>query len=226
MPPERAPAGSPLPAGVLPQHALPRRLHPHQHGLPRGAPGRRRDLLFYPFRLPLEKLLAKLLLTSLGYALGCAIFFTAATAVSQLLNMVLFGSGNGVFNPFDPVVLRMRVILSGDAIGIPAGLDLVPQACLPEDRALDSHHFLWRRRGVWHRGADPPGPPPLGGRQPAAGLRQPGILGNVLAAVPARGEPRHRQGCGADPRVRRAGSRLLACRVFQARGDRGVGHGV
>jgi hypothetical protein len=57
-----------------------------------------------------EKLLAKLLLTSLGYALGCAIFFTAATAVSQLLNMVLFGSGNGVFNPFDPVVLRMGAL--------------------------------------------------------------------------------------------------------------------
>jgi hypothetical protein len=68
--------------------------------------------IFY-FTLPgslFEKLLAKLLLTSLGYAVGCAVFFTAVTAVSQILTMVLFGSGNGVFNPFDPVVLRMGAL--------------------------------------------------------------------------------------------------------------------
>ena len=68
--------------------------------------------IFY-FTLPgslFEKLLAKLLLTSLGYALGCAVFFTAATAVSQLINVLLFGFGNGVFNPLDPAVLRMAAL--------------------------------------------------------------------------------------------------------------------
>jgi hypothetical protein len=68
--------------------------------------------IFY-FTLPgslLEKLLAKLLLTSLGYALGCAVFLAAAAAVSQLLTVVLFGSGSGFFNPLDPVVLRMGAV--------------------------------------------------------------------------------------------------------------------
>jgi hypothetical protein len=68
--------------------------------------------IFY-FTLPgslFEKLLAKLLLTSLGYALGCAVFFTAATAASQLINTVLFGYGNGIFNPLDPAVLRMGAL--------------------------------------------------------------------------------------------------------------------
>ena len=57
-----------------------------------------------------EKLLGKLLLTSVGYALGCAVFFTATSAVAQLLTTLLFGTGNGVFDPFDPVVLKMAAV--------------------------------------------------------------------------------------------------------------------
>jgi hypothetical protein len=57
-----------------------------------------------------EKLLSKLLLTSVGYALGCALFFTATSAVSQLLTTLLFGSGNGIFDPLDPLVLKMMAL--------------------------------------------------------------------------------------------------------------------
>jgi hypothetical protein len=70
--------------------------------------------VFY-FTLPgslLEKFLAKLLLTSVGYAVGCILFFTAASGVSLLITTLLFGAGTGagVLNPVHPAVLRMAAV--------------------------------------------------------------------------------------------------------------------
>jgi hypothetical protein len=57
-----------------------------------------------------EKFTTKLLMTSVGYALGSAIFFTAATAISQGITLLIFGTGPGVFNPLSVGVLRMMLI--------------------------------------------------------------------------------------------------------------------
>jgi hypothetical protein len=53
----------------------------------------------------LEKFASKLLTTSVGYALGSLVFFTAVAAVSEGINRLIFGFGNYFFNPFDPGVL-------------------------------------------------------------------------------------------------------------------------
>ncbi len=54
----------------------------------------------------LEKFASKLLATSVGYALGCLVFFTAVAAVSEGINRLIFGFGNYFFNPFDLEVLE------------------------------------------------------------------------------------------------------------------------
>lgn len=54
----------------------------------------------------LEKFASKLLSTTLGYALGSLVFFTATAAVSELVNRLVFGAGHGMFNPFDLDVLE------------------------------------------------------------------------------------------------------------------------
>ena len=54
----------------------------------------------------LEKFASKLLATSVGYALGSLVFFTAAAAVSEGVNRLIFGFGNTFFNPFDRSVLQ------------------------------------------------------------------------------------------------------------------------
>ncbi len=54
----------------------------------------------------LEKFASKLLATSVGYALGSLVFFTAAAAVSEGVNRLIFGFGNTFFNPFGPGVLE------------------------------------------------------------------------------------------------------------------------
>ena len=53
-----------------------------------------------------EKFASKLLVTSIGYALGSLVFYTATAAASEGINRVIFGSGHGFFNPFDPMILR------------------------------------------------------------------------------------------------------------------------
>ncbi len=53
-----------------------------------------------------EKFASKLLVTSLGYALGSLLFYTATAAVSEGINHAIFGAGNGFFNPFDLAILR------------------------------------------------------------------------------------------------------------------------
>jgi hypothetical protein len=55
---------------------------------------------------PFEKLLSKLLATSVGYALGSLIFFTAASALSEGVNHLVFGFGLGFFNPFTAEVWK------------------------------------------------------------------------------------------------------------------------
>ncbi len=57
-----------------------------------------------------EKLTSKLLVTSLGYALGSTIFFTAAAVLSEGLNLLIFGVGHGFFNPLTMGVLRLIAI--------------------------------------------------------------------------------------------------------------------
>jgi hypothetical protein len=54
----------------------------------------------------LEKFASKLLATSVGYALGSLVFFTAVAAVSEGVNRLIFGFGNSFFNPFEPGVLE------------------------------------------------------------------------------------------------------------------------
>jgi hypothetical protein len=54
----------------------------------------------------LEKFASKLLATSVGYALGSLVFFTAVAAASEGVNRLIFGFGNSFFNPFDLGVLE------------------------------------------------------------------------------------------------------------------------
>jgi hypothetical protein len=54
----------------------------------------------------LEKFASKLLATSVGYALGSVVFYTAAAAASEGINRLIFGFGNAFFNPFDTGVLE------------------------------------------------------------------------------------------------------------------------
>jgi hypothetical protein len=53
-----------------------------------------------------EKFAGKLLLTSVGYALVCLIGYTAIAAVSEAVNRLVLGAGNGFFNPFSPAILK------------------------------------------------------------------------------------------------------------------------
>jgi hypothetical protein len=54
----------------------------------------------------LEKFASKLLATSVGYALGSVVFYTAAAAASEGINRLIFGFGNAFFNPIDLNVLE------------------------------------------------------------------------------------------------------------------------
>jgi hypothetical protein len=54
----------------------------------------------------LEKYASKLIATSVGYALGSAVFYTALAAASEGINRLIFGFGNAFFNPFDTGVLE------------------------------------------------------------------------------------------------------------------------
>jgi hypothetical protein len=53
----------------------------------------------------LEKFLSKLLVSSLGYAIGALIYYTAVSALGEGLNRLLFGAGHPFFNPFSRNVL-------------------------------------------------------------------------------------------------------------------------
>jgi hypothetical protein len=54
----------------------------------------------------LEKFLSKLLVSSLGYAIGALIYYTAVSSVGEGLNRLLFGAGHPFFNPFGRIVLQ------------------------------------------------------------------------------------------------------------------------
>ena len=57
----------------------------------------------------LEKFASKLLTTSVGFALGSVVFYTAVAAASEGINRLAFGFGNAFFNPFDRHVLQALV---------------------------------------------------------------------------------------------------------------------
>lgn len=54
----------------------------------------------------LEKFVVKLLVTSVGFAVGATVFITATAAASEALDRLVFGVGHGFFNPFTPAVLQ------------------------------------------------------------------------------------------------------------------------
>ncbi len=54
----------------------------------------------------LEKLVVKLLLTSVGFAAGSLIFMSAVGAASEVIDRLVFGVGRGFFNPFTSSVLQ------------------------------------------------------------------------------------------------------------------------
>jgi hypothetical protein len=56
-----------------------------------------------------EKFVVKLLATSVGYAAGTIVFMSAAAAVSEALDRLVFGVGHGFFNPFTPAALQAVV---------------------------------------------------------------------------------------------------------------------
>ena len=53
-----------------------------------------------------EKFASKLLVTSVGYALGSLVFYMATAAVSEGINTLVLGRSHGFFNPFAPMILR------------------------------------------------------------------------------------------------------------------------
>ena len=64
-----------------------------------------------PFYLTLpgtlvEKLLSKLLVSGLGFAIATLLFMGGISAVSELINRAVFGKGHGLFNPVAPDNLR------------------------------------------------------------------------------------------------------------------------
>ncbi len=56
-----------------------------------------------------EKLLSKLLMTSVGFGVGSLIFMTAVAAASEGIDTLVFGFGHGMLNPFDPAALLSLV---------------------------------------------------------------------------------------------------------------------
>ena len=57
-----------------------------------------------------EKFSSKLLVTSLGYALGTLIFCTIVGAASEGINRLIFGRGHYFFNPLDMNILLMIAV--------------------------------------------------------------------------------------------------------------------
>ena len=53
-----------------------------------------------------EKFLVKLLVTSVGFAVGTLAFMSATALVSEALDRLLFGVGQGFFDPFTPAALQ------------------------------------------------------------------------------------------------------------------------
>jgi hypothetical protein len=54
----------------------------------------------------LEKLVSKLLVTSVGYAAAVLVFMAGASALSELLNRAVFGAGHIWFDPFSLPILK------------------------------------------------------------------------------------------------------------------------
>jgi hypothetical protein len=58
-----------------------------------------------------EKLLSKLLLTSVGYAVGSAVFMACVGAVSDGLNFLIFGVGHGFADPAGQLLTALKASL-------------------------------------------------------------------------------------------------------------------
>jgi hypothetical protein len=66
---------------------------------------------------PLEKFLSKLLVTSIGYAVGSLLFYTAVSSAAEGINRLIFGYGRPFFDPFDRnVLLAVAVYLVTQSI--------------------------------------------------------------------------------------------------------------
>jgi hypothetical protein len=66
---------------------------------------------------PLEKLISKLLVTSVGYALGALIFYSLVSLLSEGINHLVFGYGHPLFNPVSrEVLLSVAVYLVTQSI--------------------------------------------------------------------------------------------------------------
>jgi hypothetical protein len=57
-----------------------------------------------------EKLTTKLLMTSIGYAAGCLVYFTAVAAIGHGITQLIFGVAPGLFNPLTTGVFRLILI--------------------------------------------------------------------------------------------------------------------
>jgi hypothetical protein len=65
----------------------------------------------------LEKFLSKLLVTSIGYAVGSLVFYTGVSAAAEGLNRVIFDFARPLFNPFTrPVLLALAVYVVTQSI--------------------------------------------------------------------------------------------------------------
>ena len=54
----------------------------------------------------LEKLLSKLIITSIGYIIGSLILYFLFSVAVFFLNTLIFGFGHQIFNPFHPIILH------------------------------------------------------------------------------------------------------------------------
>jgi hypothetical protein len=65
----------------------------------------------------LEKFLSKLLVTSIGYAVGSLLFYTAVSSAAEGINRLIFGYGHPFFDPFARnVLLALAIYLVSQSI--------------------------------------------------------------------------------------------------------------
>jgi len=86
----------------------------------------------------LEKFLSKLLVTSLGYALGSLFFYTAVSSAAEGINRVIFGYGHAFFNPF-----TRRVLLTVTVYVVTQAVFLVGSVYFRKLAFIKTNLYLW-----------------------------------------------------------------------------------